>query len=307
MAPASFIPISNTVCVMDASGSIGSSLVRRLLQRGYIVHAAVQPHGELKGLKGLSNDHGNEKLKIYDCDLFDYHSILDALKGCSALFYNFELPYDQPVYDEYTVDTEVRAAQNVLEACAQLDTIDKVVFTSSAATILWREDRQSMLSDLDERHWSDLWHALSKTLAEKSAWALAMDRGISMITINAGLLVGPDLTIRHPYLKGAAEMYQDGVLVTVDLSFLVDAHIHVFEDISTYGRYLCFNHVINRPENAIQLAKILLPSTPVHAQSFQDDAKMIEQKISNEKLKKSIVEFESHPIDQDQNQLIVSN
>ena len=54
-----------------------------------------------------------------------------------------------------------------------------------------------------------------------------MDRGISMVTGNAGLLVGPDLSIRHPYLKGAAEMYQDGVLVTVDLNFLVDAHIYV--------------------------------------------------------------------------------
>lgn len=56
---------------------------------------------------------------------------------------------------EYTVDTEVRAAHNVLEACAQIDTIDKVVFTSSAATILWRENRQ-MMSELDERHWSDV-------------------------------------------------------------------------------------------------------------------------------------------------------
>lgn len=59
------------------------------------------------------------------------------------------------VIQEYTVDTEVRAAHNVLEACAQIDTIDKVVFTSSAATILWRENRQ-MMSELDERHWSDV-------------------------------------------------------------------------------------------------------------------------------------------------------
>lgn len=95
-----------------------------------------------------------------------------------------------------------------------------------------------------------------------------MDRGISMVTVNAGLLVGPDLSIRHPYLKGAAEMYQDGVLVTVDLNFLVDAHVYVFEDISTYGRYLCFNHVINRPENAIILAKTLLPSASVHSKRY---------------------------------------
>jgi len=47
---------------------------------------------------------------------------------------------------------------------------------------------------------------------------------------------------------------------------LVDAHIYVFEDISSYGRYLCFNHVIIRPEHAIKLAKALLPSASVQPQ-----------------------------------------
>ena len=57
---------------------------------------------------------------------------------------------------EHTVETEVRAAHNVLEACAQTDAIDKVVFTSSATAVLWREDRNSLPSDLDERHWTDV-------------------------------------------------------------------------------------------------------------------------------------------------------
>lgn len=80
-----------------------------------------------------------------------------------------------------------------------------------------------------------------------------------MVSINSGLLLTPDLTITHPYLKGAAEMYEDGAFVTVDLNFLVDSHICVFEDVSAYGRYLCFNHVINCNEDALKLAQILLP------------------------------------------------
>ena len=104
-----------------------------------------------------------------------------------------------------------------------------------------------------------LWQALSKTLAEKTAWALAMDRGVNMVAVNGGLLMSPDLTIANPYLKGAAEMYEDGVFVTVDLRFIVDTHIHVFEDIASYGRYLCFNHVINCNEDAVKLANKLLP------------------------------------------------
>lgn len=54
------------------------------------------------------------------------------------------------------LEVEVRAAHNVLEACAQTETIDKVVFTSSVTAVVWRDDRKSIESDLDERHWSDV-------------------------------------------------------------------------------------------------------------------------------------------------------
>ncbi|TQD68756.1 hypothetical protein C1H46_045711 [Malus baccata] len=55
-------------------------------------------------------------------------------------------------------EVEVRAAHNVLEACARTETIDKVVFTSSATAVLWRNDRKSTTLDLDldERHWTDV-------------------------------------------------------------------------------------------------------------------------------------------------------
>lgn len=73
--------------------------------------------------------------------------------------------------------------------------------------------------------------------------------------------MGPELSIANPYLKGAAEMYENGVFVTVDLKFIVDAHICVFEDISSYGRYLSFNNVINCNRDALQLAHMLSQSS----------------------------------------------
>ncbi|RWR81025.1 cinnamoyl-CoA reductase-like protein SNL6 [Cinnamomum micranthum f. kanehirae] len=257
---------SKTVCVMDASGYLGTHLVETLLQRGYIVHAAVENHGDYQPSHGFSFEKKN--LKIFHSDPLDYPSVMDAIKGCSCLFYSFEPPKECSTYDEYMVEVEVRAAHNVLEACAQTDTIEKVIFTSSTTAVIWRENRNSM-PDFDERSWSEpnfckkfkLWHALSKTMAEKTAWALAMDRGVNMVSINAGLLTGPNLSITNPYLKGAAEMYEDGVFVTVDVKFLVDAHVCAFEQASAYGRYLCFNHVINRPEDAVKLARMLTPDT----------------------------------------------
>uniref|UniRef100_A0A2P2JC68 3-beta hydroxysteroid dehydrogenase/isomerase domain-containing protein n=1 Tax=Rhizophora mucronata TaxID=61149 RepID=A0A2P2JC68_RHIMU len=273
-AAASVDETSKTVCVMDASGSLGSTLVHSLLLRGYTVHAALQNHGTLQAFEGLSCY--SNKLRIFHSDPFDYHSIMDALKGCCGLFYSFEPPPDQPNYDEFMADVEVRAAHNVLEACAQTDTIAKVVFTASVTAVIWSDGRNKTASNLDERNWSDinvckkfkLWHALSKTLSEKTAWALAMDRGINMVTINGGLLLSPDVTLANPYLEGAAEMYEDGVFVTVDLKFITNAHICAFEDIASYGRYLCFNHVINCNEDSINLCNMLSPLSKYSPQRF---------------------------------------
>lgn len=289
MAPA-LLETSKKVCVMDASGCLGANLVDSLMQRGYTVHAAVQDHGDLQKLRASQN----KNLRVFQSDPLDYRSIVQSLKGCSALFYSFELPRDQPlIFDEFMVDEEVRAAHNVLEACAQTETIEKVVFTSSATAVIWRDDAGET-PDFDERSWTDvnfckkfkLWHALSKTLSEKTAWALATDRGVHMVSVNPGLLMGPDLSIKNPYLKGAAEMYERGVMTTVDLKTLVDAHICVFEDNSAYGRYLCFNQVINHPESAIKFTQMISPgSSP---QSF-GDANAVQLRISCKKLEKAMI------------------
>ncbi|KAJ8631982.1 hypothetical protein MRB53_025318 [Persea americana] len=292
MAPAAAAPdqSAKTVCVMDASGYLGTHLVQSLLHRGYTVHAAVQNHGDYS--------FENKNLRVFYSDPLDYPSILDAVKGCSCLFYTFEPPKEQSTYDEFMVEAEVRASHNVLEACAQTDTIEKVVFTSSITAVIWWENRKS-IADLDERNWSDpifckkfkLWHALSKTLAEKTAWALAMDRGVNMVSVNAGLLMGQELSISNPYLKGAAEMYEEGVMVMVDVKMVVDAHIYAFENPSTYGRYLCFNHVINKHEDALKLAQILTPDSPYPPPSWEG-SRILQQRISNKKLNKLMVDFE---------------
>ena len=52
-----------------------------------------------------------------------------------------------------------------------------------------------------------LWYALAKTLSEHAAWALAMGRKLNMVSINAGLVLGPGVSQQNPlstmsYLKG---------------------------------------------------------------------------------------------------------
>ncbi|XP_059461284.1 cinnamoyl-CoA reductase-like SNL6 [Corylus avellana] len=202
-----------TVCVLDASTYVGFWILKGLLSRGYRVHAAIQKQGETEIQMKIRNmERVEERLEVFSADVLDYHSILVALKGCSALFCCLG---GSDGYDDKIVDLEVRGAINVVEACAQTENVEKIVFTSSLTAAIWRENI-STETDVDERSWSDqdfcrkmkLWYALAKTQSEQAAWALAMDRMLNMVSINAGLVVGPSVTQQNPistmsYLQGS--------------------------------------------------------------------------------------------------------
>ncbi|XP_038726421.1 uncharacterized protein LOC120017315 [Tripterygium wilfordii] len=223
-------------------------------------------------------------------------------------------------YGKYPAVLEGYSDANWISDSEESKSTSGYVFTLGGAAISWKSSKQTCIARstmesefiaLDKageeaewlRHFLEdipIWpkpvpaiciHFVAWTI--KDTWALAMDRGMTMVSINAGLLMTPDLSIRNPYLKGAAEMYEDGVFATVDVGFLADAHVCVFEDVSSYGRYICFNNVVNRPEDAAKLAKILTPSLPSLPQSYIEDMRIIPQRISSKKLNKLMAEYES--------------
>jgi nucleoside-diphosphate-sugar epimerase len=288
------------ICVLDASTYVGFWILKGLLSRGYTVHAAIQRNGlesEIeKEITELKKVH-EERLSIFTIDVLDYHSIHLALKGCTGLFCCLD---SSDGYDEKIVDWEVRGAINVVEACAQTESIEKVVFTSSLTAAIWRENISSEI-DIDERSWSNqdfcrklkLWQALAKTLSEQAAWALAMDRMVNMVSINSGLVLGPCVTQQNPlsttsYLNGAAQMYENGVLAFVDVDFLVDVHIRALEDSSTCGRYFCFNQIVNTEQEAVKLAEKLSPLISIPSRYACEGSEVFTERLRTKKLNKLV-------------------
>ncbi|CAK7338108.1 unnamed protein product [Dovyalis caffra] len=298
-----------SVCVLDASTYVGFWILKGLLSRGYTVHAAIQKNNVGKCLSSLSSgeteiekkiremEREEERLVVFEVDVLDYHSILIALKGCSATFCCLDCTDG---YDDKMVDLEVRGAINVVEACAQTDTIEKIIFSSSLTAAIWRENICSQ-KDVDESSWSDqefcrklkLWYALAKTLSEQAAWALAMDRMLDMVSINAGLVLGPGVSQQNPlstmsYLKGAAQMYENGVLASVDATFLADVHIRAFQDPSTCGRYFCFNQTVNTEEEAVRLAQSLSPLISLPPRYEYQGSEVYAERLRAKKLNKLV-------------------
>ncbi|PSS08211.1 Cinnamoyl-CoA reductase-like [Actinidia chinensis var. chinensis] len=287
-----------TVCVLDASTYVGFWVLKGLLSKGYPVHAAIQKNGETEIVKKIRDMEGiEEKLVVSTVDVLDYHSILEAVKGCCALFCCLD---SQDGYDDKMVEMEVRGAINVVEACAQTESMEKIVFNSSLTAAIWRENICSQ-KDVDERSWSDqefcrkkkLWYALAKTLSEQAAWALAMDRTLNMVSINAGLVLGPAVAKKNPgmtmsYLQGAAQMYENGVLAIVDVNFVADVNVRAFEDGSTCGRYFCFDQIVNTEQEAVKLAESLSPLISLPPRYECHGSEVHAERLRNKKLNKLV-------------------
>ncbi|ESQ46330.1 hypothetical protein EUTSA_v10000650mg [Eutrema salsugineum] len=128
----------------------------------------------------------------------------------------------------------------------------------------------------------ELWHAMAKTQTERAAWALAMDRMVNMVSVNPGFIVGPSVAQYNSrptmsYLKGAAQMYESGVLAYVDVEFVADVHIRAFEDTSA-----C--------DAALKLVEILSPLIPMPARYEKEmqGSEVYEERLRNKKLNKLV-------------------
>ncbi|XP_059431775.1 phenylacetaldehyde reductase-like [Corylus avellana] len=74
---------SNRVRVTGVSGYIGSSLVKKLLQKGYTVHATLRNLGDAAKVdlfKSLPN--AANRLVLFQADIYNPIDFEPAIKGC---------------------------------------------------------------------------------------------------------------------------------------------------------------------------------------------------------------------------------
>ncbi|XP_068303645.1 cinnamoyl-CoA reductase-like SNL6 [Pyrus communis] len=265
------------VCVTSGVSFLGLALVDRLLRRGYSVRLVVDNQEDVEKLRemrtgGSTDDRISAVMaKLTDDD--DVESLSHAFDGCRGVFHTsaFVDPAGLSGYTKSMAEIEVKASENVMKACAVTPSVRKCVLTSSLLACVWQDSTRNDLSPvINHDSWSTeslcidkkLWYALGKLRAEKAAWKIAEEKGVKLATICPALITGPEISTRNPtatlaYLKGAQQMYQSGVLATVDITRLAEAHVGVFEAMNkaAFGRYICFDRVVDGEEEAEKLAE----------------------------------------------------
>ncbi|CAL5402359.1 hypothetical protein CsSME_00025736 [Camellia sinensis var. sinensis] len=262
------------VCVTGASGFIASWLIKRLLLSGYRVIGTVRDPGNNEKLGHLWRLEGaKERLELVRADLMEEGSFDDAIMGCHGVFHIASPVLGQPSSDPKAeiLIPAIEGTLNILSSCKKNPSLKRVILTSSSSTVRARDDFDPNVP-LDESSWSSvelcerlqIWYALSKTLAERTAWEFCKDNKIDLVTVLPSFVVGPSLS---PHLcttasdvlgllEGKTEKFHwHGRMGYVHIDDVALCHILVYEHENAHGRYLCSSIVVDNNELVSMLSR----------------------------------------------------
>ncbi len=267
---------SKPVLVTGATGYVAGWLIKKLLEDGLTVHAAVRNPDNQAKLKHLNEIASNStgSIKYFKSDLLKEGSYKEAMTGCE-LVYHTASPFTSNFKDpqKELIDPALNGTANVLNSVNEVESVKRVVVTSSCAAIysdavdcangpngMLTEEMWNTTASLDYQPYS-----YSKTLAEKKAWEMekAQSRW-DLVTINPSFVMGPMLNPTETTSESFSVLKQvgDGTMKmgvplmgvgVVDVRDVADAHYQAGFNPKASGRYITSGHNSNFLEMATSL------------------------------------------------------
>lgn len=254
---------SAPVLVTGATGYIAGWLVRRLLETGFTVHAAVRDpdrEDKVSHLKAMERELPGQ-IRFFQSDLLVDGSYTEAMAGCRVVFHTASpmvIAVEDPQRD--LLDPAVKGTRNVLESASATESVERVVVTSSMAAMVGDLADIAALPGgvITEESWNmsssprHLPYSHSKALAERAAWEVAETQSRwRLVTVNPGMVLGPAASQRAPEcfsfsvmkqfgdgtLKAGAPAYEIGI---VDVRDVAEAHLRAGFTAQAAGRHIVF-------------------------------------------------------------------
>lgn len=266
------------VMVTGATGYVAGWLVKKLLEEGITVHAAVRnPDNKAKvaHLDKIAAETGGT-IKYFKSDLLKEGSYAEAMKGCEVVYHTAS-PFVMAVKDakKDLIEPAENGTANVLNSAKATPSVKRVVVTSSCAAIY--TDASDCAAAPNGKLTENVWnttasleyqpYSYSKTLAEKKAWEIAETQSQwDLVTINPCLVLGPPLNPKSVTSASFDIMRQlgDGTMKMgaprmgiglVDVRDVAEAHFRAGFRPEAQGRYITAAH----ETHFLGLGEALLP------------------------------------------------
>lgn len=264
------------VLVTGATGYVAGWIVKKLLDEGLTVHAAVRNPGKKEKHAHLDKLAASSKgsIKYFKADLLQEGTYGEAMTGCELVFHTAS-PFSTDVKDpqKQLIDPAVNGTRNVLEQANKTPSVKRVVLTSSCAAIYTdASDIQKTPNNvLTEETWNTTAsldyqpYSYSKTLAEREAWKIqGAQKQWDMVVINPSFVLGPALNAGSATSESINVLTQlgDGTMKMgapnmgvglVDVRDLAQAHFNAGFTPAAEGRHIISAH----NTSFLEMAKIL--------------------------------------------------
>lgn len=274
------------VLVTGATGYVAGWLVKKLLEEGLTVHAAVRDPKNKTKLAHLDELAANSSgsIKYFKADLLQEGSYAEAMEGCE-LVYHTASPYTLDVKDpqKELIDPALNGTRNVLQQANNTPSVKRVVVTSSCAAIYSDaiDCEKAPNGVLTEKVWNTTSsldynpYSYSKTLAEQEAWKIAENQDKwDLVVVNPAGVFGPALNPKSSTSESTNIMKQmaDGTMKAgvpnigigvVDVRDLAEAHYQAGFKPEANGRNIIVGHNTSFLEMAQTLNKHFGDKYPV--------------------------------------------
>lgn len=243
------------VLVTGATGFIGASVARALLQAKHEVRLLVRPTADRQNIRDLP-------VEIFPGDVTDLDSLRRATAGCRCVYhvaamYKLWVRRKREIYDSNVTGTE-----QVLKAARECD-VEKIIYTSSVATLglsgdetPGNEETPVALSDMVGHY------KRSKYLAEQVALRYAQE-GLPVVIVNPSTPVGvadvkptPTGKIIVDFLNGKIPAYVDTGLNVIDVEDVAIGHLLAAEKGRIGEKYILGNENLTLQQILALLSEI---------------------------------------------------
>jgi dihydroflavonol-4-reductase len=196
---------SKPVMVTGATGYVAGWLIKKLLEEGTTVHAAVRNPDKKEKTQHLDKiaQESPGSIKYFKSDLLQEGSYAEAMEGCELVYHTaspFVLQVKNPEND--LIKPALEGTRNVLNQANKTTSVKRVVLTSSCAAIYGDavDTENAPGGRIDEQVWNTTSsleyqpYSYSKTLAEKEAWKMVEEQDRwDLVVINPSFVMGPFL------------------------------------------------------------------------------------------------------------------